>query len=351
MGNISPIWIEKYVFVFIASLILSLLLTWISIPVLKMLNIMDKPDSRKIHTHPVPRMGGFAIYIAFVAPMINIMYFDNTEKGIILGSGIALIIGAIDDIWGVPAVIKLLALMLLTVLVWKYGVITHMPLGTGRLREVINLGITMLWLAGVCSAINAVDHMDGLAVGLASIAAFAYLAVSVQTNQIFWGLMSVSLIGSLLGFLWFNRNPAKIFMGDSGSFFLGFSLASIGIMGGWSENPIKAAIIPFAILSIPIIDLIYVVAMRKFTGTTKSLRESITYCGKDHIGHRFCDLGFSQARSVRIICLLSITVAISALAVKSAGNFESLLLLVQILLIYVVIFILLKHPLKNLNNK
>ncbi len=331
----------------LVAFLVTAILTYISIIVLNKLGILDKPNARKIHKKPIPRMGGIAIYIGFVIPMLAIMEFSTSQKGIILGAGIALVIGAVDDIWHVSAHIKLIFLFLLTLLMWKFGVVTNMPFFSEDCRGFLNLAVTMLWLTGVCSAINAVDHMDGLAGGLAAIASFAYLAVSIQTGQWFWGLISISLMGSLLGFLVFNWHPAKIFMGDSGSFFLGFSLGSIGIMGGWSENPLKSAIIPFAVLSIPIMDLVYVIVNRRLTGITKSLKESIVYCGKDHIGHRFCNLGFSQVKSVGIIYLMSITVSFSAIVIRYTGYFESFLLLFQILMIYIIVFILMRHSEQN----
>ena len=343
--NLIPhIWIERYCMALAVSFAVSCALTFISIHVLKKLKIMDEPDPRKIHKTPIPRMGGIAIYVGFIVPMFLKMDFSSPQLGIMIGSAIALLIGDFDDIWHVPATLKLIFLFLLTLLIWRFGVVTNLPFIIEKYRSIINIVITMLWLTGLCSAINAIDHMDGLAAGLSAIASFIYLAISLQSGQWIWGLMSICMIGSLLGFLMFNWHPAKIFMGDSGSFFLGFSLGAIGIMGGWSENSLKSAIIPFAVLSIPIMDLLYVIVTRRLTGITKNLKESITYCGKDHIGHRFCKFGFTQVNSVRIIYLVSFTVSISALIIRYTADVESFLLLFQILMIYIIIFILMRHP-------
>lgn len=338
----NSIWIQRFLLAFCASLLLSLIFTPISIAVLKKLNIMDIPNERKIHKQPVPRMGGFAIYAAFVIPMLFLMYFDYPQEGVIIGGGIALLIGAVDDIWGVPAIVKLIVLFALTLLIWRYGVITSLPFKQylGLNDQIMNLAVTMLWLTGVTSAFNALDHMDGLAGGVAVIAAIAYLAVSVQTEQMFWGLVSICLVGSLLGFLCYNSHPAKVFMGDSGSFFLGFCLAAVGIMGGWSRSPIKSAVVPIAVLSLPIFDLVFVIIARILNGTTKSLRESITYCGKDHLGHRFVKIGLSHPNAVRMAYLVSATVAISALMIRHANYWQSFLLLIQIALIYIILIIL-----------
>lgn len=342
--QIPHIWFERYCLTLAVSFAVSCALTFILIHVLKKLDIMDKPDPRKIHKKPIPRMGGIAIYVGFIVPMFIGMDFSGPQLGIMIGSGLALLIGVFDDIWHVPATFKLIFLFLLTLLIWRFGIVTNFPFPMEKYRDTINIILTMLWLTGLCSAINAIDHMDGLAAGISTIASLTYLAVSLQSGQWIWGLVSISMIGSLLGFLLFNRHPAKIFMGDSGSFFLGFSLGAIGIMGGWSKNPIKSAIIPFAVLSIPIMDLLYVIITRRLTGITNSLKESITYCGKDHIGHRFYRFGFTQVNSVRIIYLVSATVSISALIIRYTGEVESFLLLFQILMIYIIIFILMRHP-------
>jgi UDP-GlcNAc:undecaprenyl-phosphate GlcNAc-1-phosphate transferase len=331
-------WPFAYMMVFAIAGLLSLWLTALSLRVLPRLGIMDQPDERKIHVRPVPRMGGVAVYLAFVVPMILIGPFDRPQQGVVVGSGVALLIGMVDDIRGVSAIVKLIALFLLTLLMRAFGVVTNLPCPCpGLSPDLFNLAVTMLWLTGICSAMNAIDHMDALAGGIALVATLAYLAVSIQTGQMAWGLTSIALLGAVLGFLWFNRHPARIFLGDSGSFFLGFSLAAIGIMGGWSEYPVKAAIVPIAVLSLPIFDFVHVLIVRRWRGTTQTLRETITYCGKDHFGHRLMALGFRQVGAARLAYLLSATVAISALVLRDTDGLEAWLLAFQMIMIYTVI--------------
>jgi UDP-GlcNAc:undecaprenyl-phosphate GlcNAc-1-phosphate transferase len=335
---------------FFIALILSLAITFLLLKILPFLGILDHPNERKIHLKAVPRMGGFGIYCAFVAPMLLLHYFDNTQKGIIIGAGIAMLIGILDDIKGVPALIKLIALLLLTLLLKQYGIVSTLPFHKiGLDNNITNILVSMLWIVGITSAMNALDHMDGLAAGISFIACLSYLAVSIQMSNFFWGLLAVSLAGSLLGFLCFNWNPAKIFMGDSGSFFIGFTLAATGLMGGWSSNPLKATIIPILILSLPIVDLAYVLISRYKNGTTKSIAKAITYCGKDHIGHRIMKVGLSQKSSAGIILFFSATISISALKIRSSTVFESLLLFLQVGCMYFVfLFFLRKLELRKL---
>jgi len=342
-----------YLTAFFSAFVIALILMPVAISLLKRFNVMDIPDKRKIHKAPIPRMGGIVIFTAFAAAVVFVAPHNIKWHGIVLGGGIALLIGCADDIWGVPAPIKLIALFALTLLIWQFGIITKLPISklfgipNGPLNVGCNLIITMLWLTGLSSAINAMDHMDGLAGTVSLVAASAYFAVSIQSHQLAWAVISLALMGSLVGFLCFNIHPAKVFMGDSGSFFLGFSLASIGIMGGWSPNPIKAAVIPIAILSVPIFDLIFVIISRKYKGITNSILESIKYCGKDHIGHRLNNMGFSQPVSVFIVSLVSITIAISALTIRHTKFWESLLLLIQIFMIYIIIAIFMEIAMLN----
>lgn len=277
-------------------------------------------------------MGGIGIFVGFIAPMILIHLFSHQQKGIMLGAGITLLIGAMDDIRRLPGVVKLVCLGVVTIIAQAYGVVTRLPISPE-----LNLLVTLLWITGLTSAMNALDHMDGLAGGVAVIAASMFLFVSIQTEQYFWGLVSVCLIGSLLGYLVFNCHPATIFMGDSGSFFLGFTLAAIGVMGDWSTNPVKAAIVPIAILSLPIFDLVYLIVTRRLNGTTKSLMESINYCGKDHIGHRLMSLGFSVRRSVRAVYLIAAVIGFAALLLRNTNTWEAILILIQIVFMYLII--------------
>ncbi len=345
--------ISTYLTTVFTAFFLLLVIMPVVIYFLKRFNILDIPNKRKIHTTPIPRMGGIAIYIAFAGSVMIMAPHDVKWQGIVLGAGIALLIGCVDDIWGVHAVVKLASLFALTLLIWRFGIIADLPfdkllgIQQGALTTSCNLIVTMLWITGVCSAINALDHLDGLATTVSLIAASAYFAVSIQSHQYAWAIISLALIGSLAGFLCFNFHPAKVFMGDSGSFFLGFSLAAIGIMGGWSPNPIKAVVIPIAILSIPIFDLLFVILIRKFNGTTNSIIESIKYCGKDHIGHRLNNLGFSQPVSVLIVSLVAITVSISALTIRHTLFWESLLLLIQIFMIYVILVVFMRIAMLN----
>ncbi len=340
------IWPRSYFIALLCSFILTTIFSAILIRLLTRLKIFDIPNERKIHITPIPRMGGIAIFAGFVIPMIGLNYFSHIEKGLMIGAGITLVIGALDDLFQISAVVKLICLFLLTLLLSQYDLLVQLPFPFWA-----NLLMTMIWLVGITSAFNALDHMDGLASGIAIIGALMFLLVSLQTKQFFWGLASISLIGSLLGYMIFNWHPAKIFMGDSGSFFLGFTLAAIGIMGDWSQNPVKAAIVPIAILSLPIFDLFYVVITRRLNGTTKSFIEAVKYCDKDHIGHRLNAQGFSIPASVKIVRLISACIAFAALVLRNVGTLEAVFILFQIILIYNTIIVIFMGHRGKINSK
>jgi len=196
----------------------------------------------------------------------------------------------------------------------------------------------MLWLVGVTSAFNGLDNMDGLASGTASIVASMFLAISVQsfflagteTPLSWFGMLSAGLIGANLGFLLYNFGPAKVFMGDSGSFFLGFTLAALGVMGEWTTNRVIACTIPVLILGVPIFDFAYIILVRVWRGETRTLRDVIEHCGTDHLSHRLVWMGFSQRKAVLFIYLISFALGITGVLLhNSTSNADSVLALLQ----------------------
>ncbi len=332
-----------YLKIFSLALVISGILTFVIKWLARRFNVLDNPGLEKIHARPTPRLGGIAIFIGFIA---SILIFSRAElgwppkifnPGIIIGSAIALFIGTIDDIKRVPAVIKLIALFIITFILSEYGVILKLPIPYWA-----NLILTLLWLVGITSAFNALDNMDGLAAGLAFIASGTYLAIAIQTYQWEWGILAVGLMGASLGFLIHNFHPASIFMGDSGSFFLGFTLAAMGIMGSWSTHPVKASIIPIIILGVPLFDFAYIVITRQIKGKTKTIKEIIYYTGHDHLSHRIRQLGLNTPGAVIFIYLLAICLSIGAIILRNMSGLEAIFLLGQFILVIIIVIILME---------
>lgn len=201
-----------------------------------------------------------------------------------------------------------------------------------------NLLLTIVWIVGVTSAFNGIDNMDGLASGIAVIVSGMYLAIALdsyyqagtETSLSWFGLLAAGLIGANLGFLIYNFKPAKVFMGDSGSFFLGFVLSALGVMGEWNTQPAIAAMIPILILGVPIFDFAYIIIVRLIRGETKTLREVIEHYAPDHLSHRLVWFGFSQRKSVFFIYIMCFVLGVSGLQLRnSASTLDSVAGLLQ----------------------
>lgn len=346
-------WRNTYIFVFVFSLLFALLITPVVRLLAQKLNIYDKPDKRKIHTRAVPLWGGIAVFVPFALSVFLTRYYSNPLKSVVLGGCIALIVGVIDDLRkGLSGTVKFFILVALTLLLVNYGVVLRVFPHTNIFFYLIDIILTILWIVGVTSAFNAIDNMDGLATGVACIASTFFFIVAIQTQQWWFGMLSVALAGSCLGFLRYNFRPATIFLGDAGSFFLGFTLAAMSVMGEWSANPFISAAIPVFILGIPIFDITYVVVSRHVNKVTRTFFEALAHCARDHFSHRLVALGFSQKNAVLVLYLLSLCTGICAIVLRNTSNiFESVLLLLQGLVVLLLIMEIMIIGTKHLKEK
>jgi len=336
--------LRLYVWAGTTAFVLAAILTPLFIVLLRRLKMIDDVAEGKLHERPVPRGGGIAIFIAFAVAVLLPNYRDNPMKGVMLGAFICMLVGMADDIRGVPAVVKLLTLVLVTLVMSYFGVRVTLT-GYGA----IDLAITLLWIVGVTSAFNGLDNMDGLASGTAAIVSLMFLIIAIMNffsagteHSLTWfGLLAAGLFGANLGFLIFNFRPAHIFMGDAGSFFLGFTLAALGVMGKWNENRLIAAVIPVLILGVPIADFAYVLVARILRGETRTLRSVIAHCGLDHLSHRLIWIGFSQRKAVLFIYLVCVALGITGILLRSATTFtETAFALLQGLAILTIVAVL-----------
>jgi len=272
-------------------------------------------------------------------------YRSHGMNAVLLGAFICMVVGLIDDLrGGIPGFYKLITLCGVTYILYRYGVRVTL-FGTPAL----DLIFTMLWIVGVTSAFNGLDNMDGLASGVAGIVASmffvialqAYLLSGTETSLSWFGMLAVGLIGANLGFLIYNFNPARIFMGDSGSFFLGFTLAALGVMGEWNERPAIAAVIPVLILGVPLFDFAYILIARIYRGETRTLRSIIDHCAPDHLSHRLTWIGFTQRKAVLFIYLLAVTLGISGILLRNSTSLlDTELAILQGLAIIAVVIVL-----------
>ncbi len=319
-----PYWPRTYIQVGCLAFAFASLAMPAAIYFLRRLGIVDHVQVNKIHDQPVPRGGGIVIFLAFAIAVLFPNYRDNPMKGVLIGSGICLIVGALDDLrGGIPAVAKFLTLVTVTVIMSGFGVLV-------RISDyyAINLLITVMWVVGVTSAFNGIDNMDGLASGVAMIVSAMYLIIAMQaflaagteTSLSWFGLLAAGLIGANLGFLVYNLKPARIFMGDSGSFFLGFTLSALGVMGEWGRHPIISSSIPVLILGVPIFDFAYILVARILRGDTRTIRQVIEHCATDHLSHRLVWIGFSQRQAVFFIYLISLALGVSGILLRNSTS-------------------------------
>ena len=279
------------------------------------MGFVDAPAKRKLHSTPIPLMGGVAIFGGAV--LILVAYFGrlgNTRVlGLLFGATLIAIVGLIDDRRPLPPLLKFAGQAVAVVIVIALG--TRVQLG---LPEVVNYGLTFIWLAVITNAINFLDNMDGLCAGVSAVAAAFIILLANLSGQFFVGPMAAAVLGACLGFLRYNFKPASIFMGDAGSLFLGFLLAQMTLQLKFPENSTFVTwMIPLLILGVPLFDLSLVTIARLRRGVNP-----LTTAGKDHTSHRLVKIGLSHREAVMAIYLLGGVYGMMALFVTHASIVE-----------------------------
>lgn len=324
------------------SFVVSFLVAFAATPLARILafkiGAVDIPkDERRIHKHPIPRLGGLAIFYGFIVSVLSFIQLDTSIRGIILGSLIIVILGVADDVKQLGPRIKLVVQIVAALVVVFHGVridfLTNPNIFSNN--ELISLGmwsipITVIWIVGVTNAVNLVDGLDGLATGICSIASISLLFISLLVGEHTIGLLTAAIAGSCLGFLPYNFNPAKIFMGDTGSTFLGFVLASVSVEGLFKGYAVISFAVPLLILGLPIFDTGYAILRRLFNG------KPIMQADRGHLHHRLIDAGFSQKQTVVILYIVSGILGISAVVLTGSGVARATIL-VALMLVFVVV--------------
>lgn len=290
-----------YAAAFAAALVGALVATPLARKVALRLGIVDMPAARKVHTDPVPYLGGLAIILAFVGAMVLGVIFHpltgSYEQVVaILGGGLVLAgMGLVDDLKVVPGWIKVPLEIVVALGLYASGVAAH-PFK----RTVLDLPLNVGWVVGIVNAVNYMDNMDGLSAGVVAIAAGYFFALGALSGQILVTSFAAALTGCALGFLWWNRPPARIFMGDTGSLFLGLMLAALGLKLRFHNLPDRVGfLVPIAVLAIPILDALMVSVSRVQRGL------SPIHPGKDHMSHRLVRIGIPSKAAVGLIYFAS----------------------------------------------
>ena len=329
------------VLAFMIALGMALILTPVVIAFARRTGALDKPDARKVHVRPIPRIGGIGIYAAFmVSILVQLVFVELTPEfmmsliGLMVGGTIIVAIGIIDDYCDLPAKVKLLGQILAAmVLVVGFDVridfITD-PLGDFIYLELFAIPATIFWIVGLTNTVNLIDGLDGLAAGVSSIAAITIFLVAMEEGIPFVAMVTAALAGAAVGFLYYNFNPARIFMGDTGSMFLGFMLAGISVVGAVKSAATIALIVPILALGLPILDTTFAIVRRMRN------HRPIFKPDKGHLHHRLLAHGFTQKQAVLLMYVVSALFGLCALALTAVSMQAAILI---ILIVAAVVFI------------
>lgn len=307
--------VTTYLLVFASALLMTVGSTPLIRRVALRLGVVDQPSARKIHVDPMPLLGGVAIYGACIAALLLFgnRFRLNELVSILVGASLVSFLGLWDDRRSLSPLLKLAGQLLAASLLVLSGVY----IGTFR-WEVLNIVVTLGWVVVITNAMNLLDNMDGLSGGIGAVAAIFFLLLAAMNEQYLVGALSAALVGACLGFLVYNFNPARIFMGDAGSLFLGFMLAAVGIKLRFPEGlEIVTWMVPVLILGLPLFDTALVIVSRLRRGLNP-----LTTPGRDHTSHRLVAMGYTRREAVLICYLICAGLGMIALFVTQASLIE-----------------------------
>lgn len=292
--------------------IITLVITLFMTPVIKrfafIVGATDKPNKRKVHQKLMPRMGGLAIYISFVIGMLLMMPQHEYFWPMIIGATVIVITGALDDVFELSAKFKLLGQVAAALVVVSNGIYVefiNLPFDIVLNLGIFGIPITLLWIVGITNAINLIDGLDGLAAGVSAIVLMTITTIAIMDGDLFIVALASVLLASTIGFLFYNFHPAKIFMGDTGSLFLGFMLAIISLLG-FKSVTVFSLVVPLVILAVPISDTLFAIIRRIVH------KRPLSAPDKSHLHHCLLRLGYSHRGTVLMIYGISGFFAVSA---------------------------------------
>ena len=289
------------------------------------LGVMDVPDARKLQSNPVPLLGGAAIYIAFIVALLFFghLFWINELVGIFIGATLVSLMGFADDRWGLGSYVKLAGQLLAA------GILIYSGVEVKLFYNWIDIALSLFWIVGITNAMNLLDNMDGLCGGIAMIAAIFFALLAAVSDQYLVGTLAAALAGACAGFLFHNWNPAHIFMGDTGSLFLGFLLAAVGIKLRFPANSNDVTwLIPLLVLLVPLFDTTLVTVSRLRRG-----KNPLTTPGKDHVSHRLARLTGSRREAVLILYLVAGASGLGAVFMTQATIIEATIVAFGLLLL------------------
>ena len=333
--------------ILVFGMLLAILLTPLCRRLALRFDVLDVPNHRKVHQNPKPLLGGLAIYLSFNTLLLCLWLLGYIAKGyltqvisIAAGGTVIMLVGLIDDIRPITPRIKLLTQILVSIAAALIIAMADVTLSifVADASRLLAFLVTVIWVVGITNSFNLLDNMDGLSAGVGVIASVSFTVIGTMQHEPIVSMLSLAIGGSCLGFLRFNIHPSKIFMGDAGSMFVGFILASVAVLGVYTrvtEVPRLAVMTPILVLAVPIFDTASVVWIRWRRGSPIFLGD------KNHFSHRLVSFGMSQPRAVLFIYLIASLMGLLAILVSTMRVGQAAFLLLYAAATFVIIGILL----------
>lgn len=315
------------------SIVAAFIMSFAATPVVKSfaqkVGAMDVPkDDRRMHDHPIPRLGGLAVFLGFLLSVLLFVDITRQVRGILLGSVIIVIIGVIDDIVSVKYWVKLLFQIAAAVVAILHGVVIDVLSNPNLFSENlfltlgwISIPITIIWIVGITNSVNLIDGLDGLSVGVSAIASLTMLVISLLVSESNVAVILAALVGACLGFIPYNLNPAKIFVGDTGALLLGYVLATVSIMGMFKVYALISFAVPFIVLALPIFDTVFAFFRRILKGQNPMKPD------RGHLHHRLIDMGLSQKQAVAILYCVTAVLGLVAVVLTTSGAVKAIIVI------------------------
>ena len=336
--------LTRQVLFMIFAFIVSFAFTFATTPLVRRfafkIGAIDIPkDNRRMHKKPTPRIGGLAIIFGFTVATLCFAQPSRQLYGTLAGAAIIAVMGVIDDCKNLPAKLKFVIQIIAALVVVfagdiKIDVFTNPNFLSDNpywvLPEWLSVTLTVIWIVFITNAVNFIDGLDGLAAGVSAIMSISLVFISIRVGEYSIAILGIALMGSCFGFLPFNFNPAKIFMGDTGSTFLGFMLATFSIQGVFKSYAVISFAVPLLILGLPLFDALFAMIRRILRG------QSPMTADRGHLHHRLVDMGFSQKQTVFILYAISGVLGITAVLLAESGVLRALLLVICVLILLLI---------------
>ncbi len=337
--------IENQLFGYVMlALLVAMVVSFLTSPVVKnfayKVGAIDVPkDARRMHKKPIPRLGGLAIFLGF---MVSVILFvpirgDREMQSILLGAVIIVVLGVVDDIMALPAMLKFVVQIAAALIPALNGVVIQAVSNPNVFSSEaywvlgwLSIPVTVIWIVAVTNSVNLIDGLDGLANGVSAISATTVLVIALLASEAQVALVMAALVGASVGFMPYNQNPAKMFMGDTGATFLGFILASMSIQGLFKFYAVISFVVPFLILGLPIFDTAFAFTRRIAHG------QSPMHADRSHIHHRLIDMGLNQKQAVATLYVISAILGLSAVVLTAGGEGKAMILFAALCIVAVV---------------